>query len=80
MRHENKAELAKNVNRLSFSRAHRYGRQFKLSDRARKNLTWLMMDRLDGCADDSARRIILGISEQFEAADRKAGTGRLELS
>lgn len=65
MRHENKAALAKSVE----SRAEKYRRAFRLRDdqHAHKILSWRMMHQLDNCADDSARRILLGIGERFEA-------------
>jgi hypothetical protein len=42
-----------------------YAARFKLTAKQRKLfLTWESVDQLDNCADDSARRILLGKGER----------------
>jgi len=56
-----KAYLCKNVKTSVESRSEKYARRFNLSRAQERKLRWKMLDYLDGCKDDSARRVLLGI-------------------
>ena len=48
------------------ARRQHYARDFGISKNwARRLLTEEAMDTLDRCADDSARRVLLGVGERF---------------
>lgn len=46
-----------------------YARKFRFNGKQTRNLSDSAMDQLDHCADDEARRIMLGISEQFTSEE-----------
>lgn len=63
MTHGNKATLAKNVGRPRRARKNYYITTFGIKDTPKRRviLTEEFMDQLERCADDSARRVLLGL-------------------
>lgn len=59
----NMAEFSKNVGHLRNAKREIYVQRFNIPTgrRQRLRLTQTFMDQLDGCADDCARRVLLGL-------------------
>ena len=49
-----------------------YAKKFKLKGKQARNLQNSRMDELDKCPDDMARRLMLGVSEQFTPEEQAA--------
>ena len=50
----------------------KYAERFKLSERQTRKIDAEMLKFLDGCADDMARRLLLGVSEKFTPEEQAA--------
>lgn len=63
MTHSNKALLAQNIQSPNQSRSEHYRHMFGLSNEPfiRRLLSWRLLDQLDACKDDEARRLLLGL-------------------
>lgn len=60
------------------ARKDSYAKRFGMSEGARGRLTQECLDILDRCHDDAARRLILGIGEQFDGPEELV-FGRVQL-